>query len=146
MRITPTNLREIVATFPETENDMVAEPTVALNSIDFGATRFTTELYLGNPGDTGYINKPVPAVLINCFRNKDNGTVLWFIHQNHSNCCATLTLSRVSVSDHETGIRTTASRRIIVREEDRVLGAIKIPLSSFRALFATYLTAICTEE
>ena len=75
------------------------------------ANEYRAALYLGNPGDMSYIDRPVPAVVIGVEAFTEHHYQVWFLHHNHQ---GNLMVSQVSVTDGlaMTEIRSTDGRII----------------------------------
>lgn len=75
------------------------------------ANEHRAALYLGNPGDMSYINRPVPAVVVGVESVSEYDYQVWFLHHNHQ---GHLMVSSVSVMDGlpMSDIRSTDGRII----------------------------------
>lgn len=118
MLITPENLDEVVRSLVPTPSDHPFTHAEILNNVNRNLSRFSTELYLGNPGDSGYTSRPVHAVLVCCSKSRTGGTILWFLHSNPTeDNPAALGISQVPWTDFGKGLRTTSTRTICATSE-----------------------------
>lgn len=85
----------------------------------------TAPLYLGNPGDLGYVDRPVPAMLI-AYQTLTHGEYkVWFLHNDHR---GRMMISTVTVGDKMGNDIRSTDGRYIVQATDPYCGAGRIPV------------------
>lgn len=67
-------------------------------------------LWLGNPGDTGYVNKPVIGMLLRATETEFGRNLFWLCRDHRGNMQINVTNGRVD----EDGFRTTNGRIVVI--------------------------------